>query len=83
VVPGVVLCEMIGQNCAVLLGDQLKGKTRVFYRHEPGEIPQIRAPGGRRCAGSRHYPRKGPFFITGVARCWTARWPRKASFPSP
>lgn len=27
VVPGVILCEIIAQSCALLLGDALKGKT--------------------------------------------------------
>ena len=30
VVPGVILCEIIAQSCALLLGDALKGKT-PFY----------------------------------------------------
>ena len=52
VVPGVVLCEMIGQNCAVLIGDKLLGKTPFFtgmnkvkFRHtvRPGDTVELMA----------------------------------------
>lgn len=30
VVPGVILCEIMGQSCSLLLGDVIKGKTPYF-----------------------------------------------------
>jgi 3-hydroxyacyl-[acyl-carrier-protein] dehydratase len=30
VVPGVILCEIMAQSCAILLGDALKGKTPYY-----------------------------------------------------
>lgn len=32
VVPGVVLCEMMGQACCVMLAGKAEGATPVFYR---------------------------------------------------
>ena len=64
VVPGVVLCEMIGQNCAVLIGDKLLGKTPFFtgmnkvkFRHtvRPGDTVELMA---------RIVRQNGPFYIT-------------------
>ena len=52
VVPGVILCEIIAQSCALLLGDALKGKTpfyigidKVKFKHQvvPGDTAEITA----------------------------------------
>ena len=64
VVPGVVLCEMIGQNCAVLIGEKLLGKTPFFtgmnkvrFRHtaRPGDTLELMASIKRQ---------NGPFYVT-------------------
>lgn len=50
IVPGVVLCEMMGQTCCVMLAEQLKGKTPYFtgidkvkFRHpvKPGDTLEM------------------------------------------
>jgi 3-hydroxymyristoyl/3-hydroxydecanoyl-(acyl carrier protein) dehydratase len=32
VVPGVILCEIMAQTCSVLLGENIKGNTRLIMR---------------------------------------------------
>lgn len=81
VVPGVILCEMLAQNCCVLMGDGLSGQENVtpFYtsldkvrfKHpvRPGDTVELT------CQITRH---RGPFyFASGEARvgdvlCMTA-----------
>jgi 3-hydroxyacyl-[acyl-carrier-protein] dehydratase len=64
VVPGVVLCEMIGQNCAVLLGDQLKGKTPFFTGMNQVKFRKSVRPGDAIVLEAVITRRKGPFFLT-------------------
>lgn len=72
VVPGVILCEMLAQNCCVLMGDGLSGQDNVtpFYtsldkvrfKHpvRPGDTVELT------CQITRH---RGPFyFASGEAR---------------
>lgn len=72
VVPGVILCEMLAQNCCVLMGDGLSGQENVtpFYtsldkvrfKHpvHPGDTVELT------CQITRH---RGPFyFASGEAR---------------
>lgn len=72
VVPGVILCEMLAQNCCVLMGDGLSGQENVtpFYtsldkvrfKHpvRPGDTVELT------CQITRH---RGPFyFASGKAR---------------
>lgn len=72
VVPGVILCEMLAQNCCVLMGEGLAGKENVtpFYtsldkvrfKHpvRPGDTVELT------CKLTRH---RGPFyFASGEAR---------------
>ena len=72
VVPGVMLCEMLAQNCCVLMGDGLSGQENVtpFYtsldkvrfKHpvRPGDTVELT------CRITRH---RGPFyFASGEAR---------------
>lgn len=72
VVPGVILCEMLAQNCCVLMGDGLSGQENVtpFYtsldkvrfKHpvRPGDTMELT------CQITRH---RGPFyFASGEAR---------------
>ena len=57
VVPGVILCEMMAQSCAVLVGTEAAGKTpmytgldKVKFRHpvRPGDTVEITASLERR-----------------------------------
>lgn len=72
VIPGVILCEMLAQNCCVLMGDGLSGQENVtpFYtsldkvrfKHpvRPGDTVELT------CQITRH---RGPFyFASGEAR---------------
>lgn len=71
VVPGVILCEMLAQNCCVLMGEGLEGKAvtpyytsldKVRFKHpvRPGDTVELT------CRITRH---RGPFyFASGEAR---------------
>lgn len=72
VVPGVILCEMLAQNCCVLMGDGLSGlenvtpfytsldKVRFKHPVRPGDTVELT------CQITRH---RGPFyFASGEAR---------------
>ncbi|MEA4929148.1 MAG: 3-hydroxyacyl-ACP dehydratase FabZ family protein [Candidatus Limiplasma sp.] len=63
VVPGVVLCEMIGQSCAVLLGDRLKGKTPMFAGINRVKFRRSARPGDTILLTARITRSNGPFFI--------------------
>ena len=64
VVPGVIQCEIMGQACALLLGDKVQGATpydtgldKVRFRNKivPGDTIEVKA----------HITRsKGPFYFT-------------------
>ena len=52
VVPGVILCEMMAQSCALLLGDELKAKRPLYtgidkvrfkYQVRPGDTIVLRS----------------------------------------
>ncbi|MBE6292920.1 MAG: beta-hydroxyacyl-ACP dehydratase [Bacteroidales bacterium] len=52
VVPGVILCEMMAQSCALLLGDEIKSKRPLYtgidnvrFKHQvrPGDTITIRS----------------------------------------
>lgn len=64
VVPGVVLCEMIGQSCAVLLGDKLIGKTPFFTGMNKVKFRRTARPGDTLTLVSRVTRQNGPFYIT-------------------
>lgn len=71
VVPGVILCEMLAQNCCVLLGDDMSAKgatpyytslNNVRFKHpvRPGDTVELTC---------RITKRRGPFcFASGEAR---------------
>ena len=69
VVPGVVLCEMIGQSCAVLIGDELLGKTPLFAGINRAKFRRSARPGDTLALTSRITRRNGPFYVAeGEAR---------------
>lgn len=52
IVPGVILCEIMAQSCALLVKDEIKGKTTLYtgidkvrFKHtvRPGDLCDIRA----------------------------------------
>ena len=64
VVPGVVLCEMMGQSCAILLGDQLIGKTPFFTGMNKVKFRRSARPGDCLTLTARITRKNGPFFFT-------------------
>ena len=59
VVPGVILCEIMAQSCALLMGDEIKGKTPMYTGMDkvkfrapvrPGDTIEITATIERRIA---------------------------------
>ena len=64
VVPGVVLCEIIGQSCAILLGDELNGHTPFFTGMNKVKFKHTARPGDTLDVTARITRRNGPFFIT-------------------
>ena len=63
VVPGVVLCEMIGQSCAILIGDKLVGKTPFFTGMNKVKFRRTARPGDTLTLVSRITRQNGPFYI--------------------
>ncbi|MGN1051688.1 MAG: 3-hydroxyacyl-ACP dehydratase FabZ family protein [Acutalibacteraceae bacterium] len=45
VVPGVILCEMMGQSCCVLLADKVKGGTPYFTKMDNVKFKKVVKPG--------------------------------------
>ena len=64
VVPGVVLCEMMGQSCAILLGDQLLGKTPFFTGMNKVKFRKSARPGDRLTLVAQILRHNGPFYFT-------------------
>jgi len=64
VVPGVVLCEMIGQNCAILLGEKLTGKTPLFTGMDRVKFRRTVRPGDTLELEARITRNNGPFYVT-------------------
>ena len=64
VVPGVVLCEMMGQSCAILIGDQLIGKTPFFTGMNKVKFRRSARPGDTLVLEARILRHNGPFYIT-------------------
>ena len=63
VVPGVVLCEMIGQTSCILLGDRLLGKTPYFTGMNKVKFKRMLKPGETLCITARITRHNGPFYI--------------------
>jgi len=64
VVPGVVLCEMIGQSCAILIGEKLVGKTPFFTGMDKVKFRKTARPGDMLTLVARITRHNGPFYFT-------------------
>ena len=64
VVPGVVLCEMIGQSCAILIGEKLVGKTPFFTGMDKVKFRITARPGDTLTLVARISRQNGPFYFT-------------------
>ena len=63
VVPGVVLCEMMGQACCVLLADQAAGKTPYFTGLNNVKFKNVVKPGDKLETECVILRSKGPFYF--------------------
>jgi len=69
IVPGVMLCEMMGQTSCVLMADQIRGKTTLFAGLDKVRFRRPVRPGDTVTFVSRQTGTKGPFhFIEGTGR---------------
>ncbi|NLI21491.1 MAG: 3-hydroxyacyl-ACP dehydratase FabZ [Clostridiales bacterium] len=64
VVPGVVLCEMIGQSCAILIDEKLVGKTPFFTGMDKVKFRKTARPGDTLTLVARITRHNGPFYFT-------------------
>lgn len=68
-VPGVILCEMMGQGCALLVGEELKGNTPFFAGLDQIKFKNSVHPGDTVCVRARITNRRANvFFIEAVAK---------------
>ena len=68
-VPGVVLCEMMGQACCVLLSDRARGKTPYFTGLNNVKFKRTVLPGDTLELECEIEKEKGPFcFAKGKGR---------------
>ncbi len=63
VVPGVVLCEIMGQSCCVLLADQARGCTPYFTGLNNVKFREVVKPGDTLEIESVIVKNKGPFYF--------------------
>ena len=63
VVPGVILCEIMGQACSVLLADRCEGMTPYFTGLNNVKFRQVVKPGDTLCIESVIVRNKGPFYF--------------------
>jgi len=69
IVPGVILCEMMGQTSCVLMADQVKGKTTLFAGMDKVRFRKTVTPGDTISFTIRQTGSKGHFhFCEGIGR---------------
>jgi len=69
IVPGVILCEMMGQTSCVLMADQIAGKTTLFAGLDKVRFRRTVVPGDTVVFTTRHLAAKGRFhFVEGTGR---------------
>ncbi len=64
VVPGVILCEMMAQACALLIGDDLKGRTPFYAGIEGVRFKNSVFPGDTFETTARLVDKKGMVYFT-------------------
>ena len=64
VVPGVVLCEIMAQACAVILADELKGKTPYYTSIDKVRFKGMVKPGDTIVTTARLDKKRVPFYFT-------------------
>ena len=64
VVPGVILCEMMAQACALLIGDDLKGRTPFYAGIEVAKFKSSVFPGDTFETKARIINKRGMIYFT-------------------
>ena len=62
IVPGVILCEIMAQSCALLVKDEIKGKTTLYTGIDKVRFKQVVTPGGLCEVTARLKNRRGNIF---------------------
>lgn len=69
IVPGVILCEIMAQSSALLLGEGLKNKTPLYAGLDKVRFKRQVRPGDTVCVNAKVEYRRGQLFvIKGVAK---------------
>lgn len=63
VVPGVILCEIMAQSCALLVKEEIKGKILLYTGIDNLRFKQIVKPGDLCEVTARLKSRRGPVFF--------------------
>lgn len=63
VVPGVIQCEIMAQSCALLVKDEIKGKTTLYTGIDNVRFKQIVKPGDLCEVTAVLKKRRGPLFF--------------------
>lgn len=66
VVPGVIQCEIMAQSCALLVKDEIKGKTTLYTGIDNVRFKQIVKPGDLCEVTAVLKKRRGPLFFCGA-----------------
>ena len=69
VVPGVIICEIMAQSSALLIGEDIKGKTPLYAGLDKVKFKRQVRPGDTICTDATILARRGPLIvIKGVAK---------------
>lgn len=63
IVPGVILCEIMAQSCALLVKDEIKGKIPLYTGIDNLRFRQVVKPGDLCEVTARLKGRRGPMFF--------------------
>lgn len=63
VVPGVILCEIMAQSSALLVGDELKTKTPLYAGLDKVRFKRQVRPGDTVCVDAKIESRRGPLLV--------------------
>ena len=63
IVPGVILCEIMAQSCALLVKEEIKGKVTLFTGIDNLRFRQIVKPGDLCEVTARMKSKRGPLFF--------------------
>ena len=63
IVPGVILCEIMAQSCALLMKDEIKGKVTLYTGIDNVRFRQVVKPGDLCEVTARLKNRRGPLFF--------------------